>query len=163
MNYTLIEQQQEEVWGNRKCFEFVEGRESLLTAFVDVTDVLFKAQFIVQSESEVFEALHQLNSFITDAGGVVGGAVGCAVYAGSVKEQFFCFHYIQLQVIVLGDGVLVAQNRVIVIKEFKYGSVIRVLEVCSDGCEADTVIGVEGIQEGAQDKALWGSGVGDGG
>lgn len=35
--------------------------------------VLIQVQFIVQSESEVFEALHHLSHFIIDAGGVVGG------------------------------------------------------------------------------------------
>lgn len=34
--------------GNRKCFEFTEGRESLLAAFVDVSGMS-------QGESEIFE------------------------------------------------------------------------------------------------------------
>lgn len=40
--------------------------------------VVSQAQFIVQDESEIFEALHPLNSFIIIAGGFVGGVVGCA-------------------------------------------------------------------------------------
>ena len=63
---------------------------------MDISSVLFKTQFIVQGKSEIFEALHHVNSFIIDAGGVVG----CAVCAGSVDDQFLCLCYIQLQVIV---------------------------------------------------------------
>ena len=47
LKYALIEQQQK-VGGNRQCSEFAYGRESLLAAFVDVSGVLTKAQFVVQ-------------------------------------------------------------------------------------------------------------------
>lgn len=63
-------------WGQWKVLEFADGRESLLAVFMDVSDVLFKAQFIVQSESEVVETL------LSDAGGVVGVLVSCTVHSG---------------------------------------------------------------------------------
>lgn len=45
--------------------------ESLLAAFVYVIVVLFKAQFNVQGESGILEALHHRISFLIDAVGVV--------------------------------------------------------------------------------------------
>lgn len=65
---------------NRKCFEFADGRESLLAAFV-----VCRSKLSFLGESKIFKAVHHLDSFIVDAGGIVGGAVGCAVTAGSVN------------------------------------------------------------------------------
>lgn len=57
----------------------MNGRESVLTASVDVRCVLIKAQSIIQGESEVFEPLHDLSSSIIDAAGMVdGGYAVCA-------------------------------------------------------------------------------------
>lgn len=70
----LVEQQQE-VGGNGEGSEFPDGRESLLATFMDISDVLIEAQFIVQGESEVFVALYSLYCYVIDVDGIMGGAV----------------------------------------------------------------------------------------
>ncbi|XP_030622916.1 fibronectin-like [Chanos chanos] len=128
----------QESTGPRDMLQCFSGCEEDFVQNMKQWDVLVKAQFIVQDESKVSEALYHVNSFIIDAGGAVGGVVGRAV-CGSVNHQFFRLSYIYLQVIVraplceVGDGVLIGRNRVIVNKENEYYSVIRVSEVCSDG------------------------------
>ncbi len=48
----------------------------MLAAFLDVGGVCFKAESIVQYESEVFVTFHHLDCFATDADRVVGGIRG---------------------------------------------------------------------------------------
>lgn len=99
---------------------------------MDVSGVLIKTEFIVQSESEIFEGVNQFNSFIIDACVVVD----CMMWTGVCDDHFFCLGNIYLKIVLcaplceVGYGVLVGCNRVIIIEECKYGCVIR---VCGDG------------------------------
>lgn len=48
--------------------------------------MLIKTEFIVQSESEIFEGVNQFNSFIIDACVVVD----CMMWTGVCDDHFFC-------------------------------------------------------------------------
>ena len=123
----LVEQQQE-VGGNGQCSQFADGTESLFTSLLNVRDMMGKTEFIVQGDTKVFMMLYYLYWFIID----VYGSVGDSDFAVDARceNQFLCFGYIKLQVVVLtpseemGEGVLVNQNRVIVTEECEYGSVV---------------------------------------
>ena len=47
-------------------------RESLLAAFMDVCDVVIKAQFIVHDDAGVLKALHHFHWLVVDGSGALG-------------------------------------------------------------------------------------------
>ena len=80
----------------------------------------------------------------------------CVRWCSGVGDyKFLGFTDVKLKVVVsaplceVGNRVLVCRDGVIVIEKCKYSSVIRVFEVCGDGCGTDAVISVEGEEEGA--------------
>lgn len=78
-----------------------------MAAFVDISGVLFKAQFIVQGKSKI-SALHHLKKHSTIS---VLLLMQAGLWMGDVCQ--------------VGDGV-------IVIKDYNYGCVFRVFEACGD-------------------------------
>lgn len=74
LNNTLVCKQQHKVGATENAL-FLDGRQSLLAVFVDVTGVLLKTYFFVQGDSEICEAL------------IMGYTMG----TGRVDSQSFCF------------------------------------------------------------------------
>jgi len=79
---------------------------------MDVTDMLIKAEFIVEGESNVFEAAGLFSCTAMRGDGVQssGGCIWC------INDEFLCFVYIEFEVIVCAplrvigcDGVIVFQ------------------------------------------------------
>lgn len=68
LNSTFGKQQQE-IGSNRQSFEFMGNIEPLLRCFMDRSDVLIKTEFIVCSESNIFQVVDLFCCLAMDGGG----------------------------------------------------------------------------------------------
>ena len=88
---------------------FADSRESLLAAFMDVCDVMIKAQLIVQDDAKVIKALQHLHCLAVDGNGAMRGGE----FIADVKDDLHHLCDVEEEVTVcaplgeVGNGVFV--------------------------------------------------------